>query len=62
MLILCVVVCTFPNDVPTITIERISPDINFLDESIVQAGNFCGHITRSVGKMVYPWHCNAYKG
>ena len=27
------VVCTFPNDVPTITIERISIDVDFLVES-----------------------------
>ena len=34
------VICTFPNDVPAITIERISPDADFLVNSIVQAGHF----------------------
>ena len=34
------VICTFPNDVPVITIERISPDADFLEKSIVEAGHF----------------------
>ena len=34
------VVCTFPGDVPTIVIERIYPDVDFLVNSIVQAGHF----------------------
>jgi len=34
------VICTYPNNVPTITIDRISPDTDFLVQSIVQAGYF----------------------
>ena len=35
-----VIICTFPNDVPTITIDRISPDEDFLVKSVVQANHF----------------------
>ena len=34
------VICTFPNDVPVIAVERIYPDVDFLENSIVQAGHF----------------------
>ena len=34
------VVCTFPNDEPVIAVERIYPDVDFLETSIVQAGHF----------------------
>ena len=34
------VVCTFPNDKPVIAVERIYPDVDFLETSIVQAGHF----------------------
>ena len=34
------VVCTYLNNVPTITIDWISPDTDFLVQSIVQAGYF----------------------
>ena len=34
------VVCTFPNGTPTISVERIYLDVDFIVSSIVQAGNF----------------------
>ena len=34
------VVCTFKNDVPTMLVERVYADEDFLFEAIVQAGDF----------------------
>ena len=34
------VVCTFPNGTPTTSVERIYLDVDFIVNSIVQAGNF----------------------
>ena len=48
------VICTFPNDVPVITVEKIYPDVDFLVNSIVQAGHF--YTVAILPKLLIKWY------
>ena len=48
------VVCTFPDNIPTINIERMYPDEDFIVENVVKAGQF--YVVAILPELLAKWY------